>query len=230
MNSFGILQALVFEPKKAFVALDARPRVLFPLVLLIVSTIGMLIWYFSIVDSQWLVDRSLSASGAQMTEEQAQAARAMSPAIITWTSVIGGFLLLVLVRVLEAVYYLLAGKITNVQRSYKHWLALACWSSLPGVLAVIPAAIVMLTATSTQIDQGDLQVLSLNNLIFHRDVAEPGYSLLISINLLQLLGLYLATLGYRVWSGRSWLASAVFTCLPWVLICGTWAYFALGRS
>ena len=84
MNSFGILQALVFEPKKAFVALDARPRVLFPLVLLIVSTIGMLIWYFSIVDSQWLVDRSLSASGAQMTEEQAQAARAMSPAIITW--------------------------------------------------------------------------------------------------------------------------------------------------
>ena len=72
----------------------------------------------------------------------------------------------------------------------------------------------------------DLQVLSLNNLLFHRAPGEPGYSLLITINLLQLVGLYLSALGVRIWSGRSWLFSAVFAWLPWVLICGFWAWFA----
>jgi hypothetical protein len=90
--------------------------------------------------------------------------------------------------------------------------------------------VVLLTATTTQIDQGELQMLSLNNLFFHRAAGEPGYTFLISVNLLQLVGMFLATLGVRTWSGRSWLFSAVFTFLPVVLIYGTWAYFALRTS
>jgi hypothetical protein len=35
MNSFGILQALAFEPKKAFAELDTRPLILFPMVVLV---------------------------------------------------------------------------------------------------------------------------------------------------------------------------------------------------
>jgi hypothetical protein len=231
MNSLGILQALAFEPKKAFAELGARPRVLFPLVLLVVSGAGILFWYFSVVDMAWLIETQMNAAGsAQMTEEQLKATRSIGPQILKWGGLIGGMVWIVAIRLMEALYYLLAGKITNVQRGFKQWLSLAAWSSLPSVLAVIPAAIVLLTATSTQIDQGELQTLSLNNLLFHRTAADPGYSLLISINLLQLAGLYLAALGVRVWSGRSWLFSVVFAVLPWALILGVWALIAMGRA
>jgi hypothetical protein len=231
MNSFSLLQALVFEPKKVFAELGVRPRVLFPLVLLVVSGAGVLFWYFSVVDMAWLIESQMNNAGsAQMTEEQLKATRTVGPAILKWGGLIGAIVSIVAIRLIEALYYLLAGKITNVQRSFKQWLSLSAWSSLPSVLGVIPAAIVLLTATSTQIDQGELQTLSLNNLLFHRTAADPGYSLLISINLLQIVGLYLAALGVRVWSGRSWLFSVVFTLLPWALILGVWALFAMGRA
>lgn len=232
MNNFALLQALAFEPKQAFATMAERPRVLFPIALLLTASVGLLFWYFSIVDTRWLMDQTLlnNPSTAQMTEQQLQLARNVNPAFLKWSAVIGGAFVIVLTRLLEALYYLLAGKITNVQRSYRQWLALASWTSLPAVLAVIPAAIVLLTSTTTQIDQGQLQVLSLNNLFFHRAGGAPGHTLLVSINLLQFVGMYLATLGVRLWSGRSWLFSIVFTFLPAVLIFGTWAYFALGRS
>jgi hypothetical protein len=232
VNSFAVLQALAFEPKKAFAELAARPRILFPLLLLILSTVGILFWYFSVVDVAWFIAQAQAANpgGQEMTAEQQRAVESMGGSIVKWSTVIGGAIVLLLIRCGEALYYLLAGKVTNVQRSYKQWLSLSSWSSLPGVLGMIPAAIVLLTTTTTQFDQGQLQALSFNNLFFHRTMSEPGYSFLSSINLLQIAGMYLATLGVRIWSGRSWLFSTVFTCLPIVLIYGVWGYFALGRA
>jgi hypothetical protein len=124
---------------------------------------------------------------------------------------------------------LLAGKVTNVQRGFRQWFALLCWTSMPAVLAAIPSAIVLMTATTTQIDQGDLQPLSLNSLFFHRTFDQSGYTLLTSINLLGLLGMYLLVFGVRTWSGRSWLFSAIFSLLPMALIFGVAAFF-MGRS
>jgi hypothetical protein len=127
-------------------------------------------------------------------------------------------------------YYLLAGKITNVQRSYRHWLAMACWTGLPQVLAVLPAIGVLLASGTTQLDSSAIQPLSLNALFMHRDMGDAGYQLFTSINLLHLLTLPLAVMAIRVWSGRSWLFSSVYALLPVVLIFGGWAVFALGRA
>ncbi|MEO6079714.1 MAG: YIP1 family protein [Steroidobacteraceae bacterium] len=235
MNSFALLQALVFEPKKAFAALAERPRFLFPLLLLLVVTVGITVWYYRVVDIEWMTYQQMRNSGfakaltdAQITAQAKQAAE--HPGRGAVFAAIAVVFYVVIVRLLEALYYLLAGKLTNVQRSYKQWLSLACWSSLPSVLSVIPTAIVLYTTTTTQIDQGALQPLSLNSLLFQRAPGEPGYTLLASINLFQLLGLLLAALGVRLWSGRSWLFSVVFTVLPWALIFGIWAWFAMGRS
>lgn len=231
MGSLGVLQSLVFEPKQAFAALAERPRVLFPLLVLLVSALGVLFWYFAVVDLQWLVGQAgLDQASADMTEEQRRAMSRMGPAMVKWSTLIFGAVFVIGIRLAEALFFLLAGKITNVQRSYKHWLSLSAWSSLPGVLGVIPAAVVLLTSTTTQINQGDLQSLSLNNLLFHLGPDEPGYTLLVSINLLQLLCVWLAALGLRAWSGRSWLFCIVFTALPMVLVYGIWGFFSLGRA
>jgi hypothetical protein len=67
----------------------------------------------------------------------------------------------------------------------------------------------------------------LNSLLFHRAVGEPGFTLLSSMNLTQLATLYLAIIGVKIWSSRSWLFAVLFVAVPWVLIYGIWAWFSL---
>jgi hypothetical protein len=235
MGSFGILQALVFEPNKAFAELDAKPRILFPLLVLIICSAGLIFWYYQVVDLGWATDQQIRSSGLTRALTDAQIEEAVKRAgdHPVRSGVISGAVaavVIVLFRLLEAVYYLLAGKMTGVQRGFKHWLSLASWSSLPSLLAVIPAAIMLATATTAQIDQSALQSLSLNNLLFHRAAGEPGYTLLTNFNLLYVLGAFYAALGIRAWSRRSWLHALVIAFLPMVLVFGPWALIVMGRS
>jgi Yip1 domain len=230
MNNLAMLSAMAFEPRRAWQELGKTPRVWFPLLLLLVAAAGLLFWYYQVIDLRWMLESTLRANPRtrQMSEVQiTQAAQAVSPQVMVWSSVIGGALIILILRLLEALYYSLAGKITNVQRTYKHWLSLACWSSFPQVLAIIPSMIVLLTASTNQLDQNALQPLSLNALFFHRTMAERGFQMLTSINLLHVWSLFLPILGVKVWSGRSWLFSTVFALLPWALFVGIWALFAL---
>lgn len=232
MSNWAILQALIFEPRRAFAEIGERPRFLFPLLLLILCTAGLTLWYMSVVDVEWLTDRQLRMSGlgSRLSEVQiAQQAAAASEqrGLRTTIGTLGNAIVLTLISLLGALYFWLAGKITNVDRSYRQWLALNCWSSTPAVLGLIPSAFVLLSAGTAQIPQEALQPLSLNALLFHREAGEPGYTLLSTVNLLQFVALYLAAVGVKTWSGRSWLFSGVFAALPFALIFGIWGFVAL---
>lgn len=233
MNSFALLQALVFEPKKAFNEISERPRILFPLLTLIVASAAVVMWYTSIVDLQWLTDQQIRNSGfaSMLTEAQIEARVASADDHPTRSMVLTGIATaasVVILRLLEALYYLATAR--AAQRKYRQWLSLACWTGMPSLLAVIPAAILLATATSAQIDQASLQALSLNSLIFHRMPGDSGYTLLTNVNLLQLVGSYLAAAGIRAWSGRSWVYGLTIAFLPMVLFYGIWALIVLGRS
>lgn len=230
MNNFELAIALVLEPRRAISEIEARPRFLFALLAMIVVSAGALFWYYSIVDVDWLIDKTLrsGARGRALTEEQmAQASRFMTRNVMMWGSLVSVVLISVVIRLLEATWYLLAGKVTNVQRSFKQWFALACWTSLPQILAVLPAIPLLLTAKSPQIEASALSPLSLNELIFHRGMGEPGYNLFTNINLLHIFTVFLVVFAIKLWSGRSWLFAAVYTLLPCVLIGGVWALVAL---
>jgi hypothetical protein len=115
MNSLSLLQALAFEPKKAFAEIAGRPRFLLPLVLLVVASAGIVFWYYQVVDLEWMMDRQLrtSAFTSQLTDAQietqvkaASTNRGMQGAIATVATALG----VVLVQLLYAAYLLLAAK------------------------------------------------------------------------------------------------------------------------
>ncbi len=229
MNNIDLVVALATQPRKAFEELDARPRFWFPLLLAIVLGAGSTFWYYQVADISWVIDQTLSASPrtAQMSEAQrAQAAQFMSPGTVMWAGTIAAGILVTVIYLLGAVYYLLAGKVMNVQRSFKHWFALSTWSALPALLGIIPAAVILLTTTNGQIDQSAMQPLSLNELFFHKKMGEAGYTMLTSLTLLQPLAWLLSIIGIQQWSKRSWLFSTVFALLPSVLVYGIWAWIA----
>jgi hypothetical protein len=194
-----------------------------------------LCWFYQVVDLGWVTDQQLRGSrlASALTEAQIEEAVKRAGDNPVRSGVISGVVygvLVVLFRMLEAVYYLLAGKMTGVQRGFRHWLSLSCWTSLPSLLAVIPAGIMLATATTAQIDQAALQPLSLNSLFFHRAAGEPGYTLLTNFSLLYVLGAFYAALGIRLWSRRSWVHALVIAFLPMVLVFGPWALIAMGSS
>lgn len=230
MNNLQMIVALATAPRRAFDELARKPRWLFPFLLLLGSTLLLTIWYYSRVDLAWIIDEQLrnNPRAAALSEAQrAQMATAMNPAVVMWSSVIAVVVVLILVRLLEATWYTLAGKVTNVDRSFRQWFALANWTGLPAVIAVVPASLALLMAGSSQIDPGVLQPLSLNELFFHRKIGEPGYQLLSNLSLLGLVGAALAIIGVKTWSGRSWVFACVFVLLPVAVIFGTWAFFTL---
>jgi hypothetical protein len=230
MNNLQMIAALATSPRQAFESIAQKPRWLFPFLVVLVSTLVLTIWYYAKVDLAWLVDEQLrtNARAAALPEEQReQIVARMNPAVIMWSSVIGVVLILVVLRVLEATWYTLAGKVMNVERSFRQWFSLANWTSLPSVIAVVPALLALAMASGNQIDPGVLQPLSLNELFFHRKAGESGYQLLSNLSLVSLIGMVLAIIGVRTWSGRSWLFASLFVLLPLILLCVIVAIFML---
>jgi hypothetical protein len=146
---------------------------------------------------------------------------------MTSSGVIGAAIGLPLVFALQAGYYWLAGKITSVQLPFLQWFSLIAWSSLPMLAGMLASMMVLATSTAHgQMGPGELQLLSLNELFFHRAPSEPGFQLLSALNLLSLWVWGLLVLGVRTWSNKSWGFSSVFVLLPFVIMYGGWAFFA----
>ena len=230
MRDFQLAIALITQPRKAFAELDERPRFWFPLLLSVGCTLALLLWYYAVVDVDWLIDKSLSANAraAQMTEEQrAMVASRMSRNVLMWSSVGVGVLAVLGLRLVEATYLLLAGKIVNLQRSFKHWFSLGLWTSLPPLLTVIPSVLLLSLSDTRQMDASVMQPLSLNEIFFHKAMGAPGYTLLTSLSVLQPVAWLLAVIAVQTWSRRSWLFSSSFVLLPVIVCYGAWAAFTL---
>jgi len=229
MNNITLAGLFFTAPSAAFAELRERPRFLFPLIALVVATTAVTAWYYSIVDFEWLKDHLFSGSKRMQEMSEAQRARVMgiSPKVMLTTSIIGTFIGLPIVLSLQTAYCLLAGKITNVQQSFLQWFSLLTWSNIPVIVGAAASLILLATQTSpVQVTPSELQMLSLNELVFHRGPAEPGYAVLVGLNLLSFWAWGLAIVGVRTWSNRSWLFSAVFVLLPFFAIYGVWTFFA----
>jgi len=229
MNNLALTAALATAPSSAFTELRERPRFWFPLLLLVLTTAGLMYWYYSVVDIEWLKDTMFSNNPKfqQMPEQQRAAAMAMTGRnTMRLSSVVSIFIVLPLVFVVEALYLLVAGKITKLSPSFKHWFALVCWSSLPMLLSAVVAAILLLLSDTPQMAPSVLQPLSLNELLMHVPMGGPGFALFESVNIPALLSWALMIIGIRTWSQRSWAFSAIVTLLPWVIVYGLWVFFA----
>jgi hypothetical protein len=230
LNNITLAGLFIASPSAAFAELRERPRFLFPLIALVVATGAVTAWYYSIVDYEWLKDHLVTINKplqAMSEAERAKTLSMMSQKMILATNVIGVAVFFPAVLALQAAYCMLAGKITNVQQSFLHWFALLSWSNIP-VLAGAAASLALLVSQSgpVQMDQLELQLLSLNELFFHRGPTDAGYDLLSGMGLISFWVWGLAIAGVRAWSKRSWLFSALFVLLPFIVIYGVLAFLA----
>jgi hypothetical protein len=229
MKSMELALTTLTAPGAAFRELRERPRYWLPLTLTLAGTVAVLFWYYSVVDIAWLADHLIDSNARLRQLPEAQREQAMASMTRTGlmvSAMVAAPLIIMVIRLIEAGYYSLAGKIANVQYSFRQWFALSWWTSLPHVLGIVTMAALLLLSDSNQLGSEELQVLSLNELFFHRAMGEPGAALLSSLTLLHPWAWALSVIGVRTWSGRSLAFCTVFALAPTVAIYGIWALFA----
>jgi hypothetical protein len=230
MNDLAMAGTVLTSPTAAFTELRERPRFLVPMLMIILAMVLQMFWYYNVVDIAWLKDHMFNGNArmdAMPTEARERFLGAMSKNMLMWPSIIGMAIMVPLMFVLISAYYLLAGKITNVQYSFKHWMALSAWSSLPMLIGLAAGSIMLLMqGSNAQMGPSELQILSANELFFQLSPAHPGAQLLMQLNPITFWTWALSIIAVKLWSNRSWVYSSVFVLLPIVVIFGGWALFA----
>jgi Yip1-like protein len=221
-----VARLMFTSPTQAFAALKEKPVFALPMILVIVCAVAATVVYYSKVDIAWLQDQLLAQMKNLNADQQKMVAGRMTRTVLLWTSVISTPIGLTIGMVIGAVYFLVVGQITKVRYSFNHWFAFCWWATTPQVVGSIIAILIVMVSSTTQMGTGSLQPLSLNELVFHKNLGEPGYTWLASIGLVQIASLFLTYIGIKAWSGRSTAFCLLFTLVPTVVIYGVWALFA----
>ena len=219
---------ILLSPGEAFTELQQRPSKLVPLALIVLSTMAVMFWYFSIVDFDWYIDDTLAA--VNLDDEQLETAReqmaSMSQTTFKMFGIFSGAIGILVVYVLQSGYLSLTSAISGSGQKFGDWFSLVLWTSLPYMLSVVGMVSTIALSPNGQLGAYDLDPLTLANLGM-----QSGNSSLTAIfngiSLPMLWGIALTIMGYRQWLDCSLLKAMTVVLAPYFLILGIWAYFAL---
>jgi len=229
-NVLSITINVFTSPQEAFKTLNSKPSFLFPLVLIMVSTMIVYYWYFSIVDNAWYIDDTLSRMG-DLSDEQLEAIRGFYSSGSQSSTAIQGTLLgslpLLVVYVLQAGYLALASSLNGDGYRFKNWFSLICWTSLPSLLVVLVMAVNILLSPNGQISILDANSLSLSSLGMEARGNTLLQSLMDTLNLPMFWSIALVVMAYKQWVKSSIVKALWIVLTPYALIFGIWTYFAI---
>ena len=230
MSPMSTLIAIFIDPAKAMQAVRERSMIWLPLLLMTLGTAAMMAWYYQMVDFPWLQDRILAASG-QTDPKAMEAARTfMGHGMMSGIGIASVLIVIPLFLLLTSVYYLLAAKVIGNDLGFGKWFAFSTWAAVPTLLGIPLMAVQILMASNGQLAPEALNPLTLNMLVFHLPATSPWAGLLNAINIPSLWAAVVAIIGYKVWTAKSTLTSAIVVLLPLVVIYGGWAVIAMLRS
>lgn len=220
-SALSVLPQMFYEPKAAFESLKEKPNAWLILALMLVSTLAMFFWFYSVADFAFLVEHALSAQ-PDMKPDQ----REVMEKLFTKNTMMYMTLGLVaigtpIILAVYALYLLIASKIMGSAIGYGKWFYFSIWISVPSLIGLPLMAMQIMTGNGT-VPFEDLNMLSLNYLVFHFPVSHPWARMLGGVSLTTFWTMFLSFVGLRVWTGRSATACAIASVLPYAVIYGIW--------
>ncbi|PCJ27976.1 MAG: hypothetical protein COA96_02090 [SAR86 cluster bacterium] len=219
---------ILTSPDEAFNEIRQRPKKLFPLALIMISTMAAMFWYFTIIDFDWYIDDTLAI--ANIPDDQLETARenmlSMSQNTFRMFGVLGGTIGILIISVLQAGYLSMVSALSGDKYKFTHWFSLVAWTGLPSLLAVIGMVVTILLSPNGQLSAYALNPFTLANLGVQSDNASLQ-TMLNSVNLIMFWSMSLTVMGHRQWLQCSLLKSLTVVLAPYALIFGVWTYIAL---
>jgi len=216
---FKNLLNILTAPNDAFAAIREKPTILVPLLFIAMVMASVQYGYFQVVDREFLIEQLIEQTQAFVNapEDQLRAnLEDTNPKRLAVQSVISVMIVVPLVMCIYAGYLSLISKFTYDEIPYRQWLSLTVWSGIPSLFIAIAGWVVLLTNDDGMIGIQDLNPLTLNSLIFQTQGEFSG--LLNAINLSQIWSVILMSIGYRKWTDKSSLKSAIIVLAPYLII------------
>lgn len=217
------------SPAEAFAQILARPRILFPLLLVLLPTMLISVWYMQIVDYGWFIDDTLSRF-AEMPEEQMAAIRtayaSQSQMTVTLSAVMGSLVSTLVIYVIHSGYLTLVSLMTGDRFRFRHWFSLLSWTNLPMLLVALVMAVNIALSANGQISLYDANALSLGSLGLQSGSAGVQ-QMFETFSLPMFWALGLLVMGYRQWVQCGWVRATLVVLAPYLLVIGIVIFFTL---
>ena len=227
-SSMGAFATMLYEPTATFQRLQPRPRGWIPMLVLMATSCTLTLWYFSIVDFTWMLDQMLVAM--KSAAEREQAAKMMSRTFMQGTAVVSALVLLPLLLTVVGLYLMIVSKALSHGLSFGKCFALAAWSNIPAILLLPLGALQILLAGSGQLGFSELNPVSLNQLVFHYEMAHPLATLMDTLSLTSIWSIVLLVIGFETWAKVKRSTAIMVVLIPNLLIYGGWFAYAMSKT
>jgi len=224
-NIIGIYTSLLYTPEKGFAeALKQRVWTLFfPLLLAILITAVINIYYYNNVDMPWLLKQMV----ANAPKEQKQTILdTLTKTRLVGISLVGVFLLTVSINLFRGFVYWVILKVSGDGIPFVRLFAIVMWSTAP-LLLILPASMLNISISPAGMLPNDVNPVSLNQLFFKLAGDSPWGQLLSTFSLINLWELFLIIVGLRIATTRTTLQAFSIAILPEVIVYGVWIAFLL---
>jgi hypothetical protein len=213
---------VILEPTPTFARIKERTHGWLPLLLTIVSSLVVMLWWVNSTDFVWLREHVMMGQADAKPEIRAAMEHSLTPTFLMWSTGLATVLGTPVLFAAAALYYFLAGKVMGASIGFGKWFGFAAWVSVPRLL-VLPLSALQILTSHGRVAMEDLSMVSLNYLVFHLPPSSPWAGLLYSIDLPAIWTVVLSVIGLRVWTGCSTGACVTAALVPWVIVYGLWA-------
>jgi hypothetical protein len=219
VSLFNALITMFHQPSRAFAMLEARRAPWFPLLMLLISQLIIVIWYFQVVDAEFLTSSMASASQGAMGQ--------MGKGALEVMAVVSALIGLPLLAVLRGVYFLIVDKVMDTGVDFGKGASLALWAWVPSLLLLPLGAVQIILHANGQLSMSDMNPLSLNQLFFQLPLTNKWAPLLDGVSVILGWEMVLMVIGYQAWAKVSRVKAACIALLPYLVVYGPWlAYLA----
>ena len=188
--------------------------------LIIVSISIGLAWvlYYSQVNYDWLIHYNTSLLDPESREQAVMGMKGMSARGLAGMTVGGIVVMLLIFSFISALYLLLINRVTGTTpRTYKEWLSISTWMSLPTVFIGMGAILNVLLSESSELPPEMLSLTNVNALIFHASKGEPLFNFYSSLDLINFWSIALVAMAL-IKNGQSRIAAVIISLVPQVII------------
>ncbi|MEG3346480.1 YIP1 family protein [Pseudoalteromonas sp. B5MOD-1] len=235
MKSSNVMTALVdifISPNKAFNGLkEAKGWSFVAFILLAGILAASMFAFYNKADPQFLIDQQVAAASVDATiAEQKMIRQSMEQTIDmqVWFAIFGGIIGLAVINALMAGYYLFVSKQDpEANYGYGAWYGFGVWTMMPMIISSLGLLILVLTASTDQISQTLFNYASINQLLIGLEIGHPFYTLLESLNIFSIWGIFIAAIGLKSWTNFTFNKALLFAALPSIVIYGIWTVIAL---
>ncbi|BDX05521.1 YIP1 family protein [Planctobacterium marinum] len=214
-------------PKDVFSTLKQKRGITWlALLLLVTLTAGSILWFYSGMSDQWIVDQQLLQMSFESSAEEAQVEQFLlenAPHTGTLGAIFSVLFFLILLAVL-ALYFKIVGR-QDEQATYGDWFAFSVWTQMPMALQLIGFIALFVSAGGGDLSINLPNYTSVNQLLLNLPVKHKWFQIAEAANVFFLWSILLGAKGLMQWCNMSMLKATCLSAAPYLAIFTIWAIF-----